>query len=229
VRRDGARVRRAWRRALGLALLRRCSVHAVRWVPRVRPCAHVSRCCVVQGDALISMDESVGIPADLESGAARCGRALTFRFFLQGDTLFSMDEIDEIPADLAGVWSYVIWESAGSPDRSQKAADREYREGVAQMQRCLARGKTLDELWQVRCHSCGAERHGKCCAGKGKPFTGCRSAQRVRWEVRRHSMSPAGCERQNQLRGLQARLHRLGPQAVRSIERRRRRGRYDVA
>ena len=69
---------------------------------------------------------------------------------LQSDMLFSLDEIDEIPADLAGIWAYVIWEAAGCPDRSQEAADSEYRQGISEMQRCLARGKTLDELWQVR-------------------------------------------------------------------------------
>ena len=68
---------------------------------------------------------------------------------MQSRDLFSLDEIPEIPSELAGIWSYIMWETAGCPDRSQEAADREYREGIAQLQACLMRGKTLDELWQV--------------------------------------------------------------------------------
>lgn len=68
---------------------------------------------------------------------------------VQGPVL-SLEEIPEIPAELAGIWAYIMWESAGCPQRSQDAADREYREGIAELQQCLCRGKTLEELWQVR-------------------------------------------------------------------------------
>lgn len=69
---------------------------------------------------------------------------------VQGPVL-SLEEIPEIPSELAGIWAYIMWESAGCPQRSQDAADREYREGIAELQQCLCRGKSLDELWQVRC------------------------------------------------------------------------------
>ena len=69
---------------------------------------------------------------------------------MQGPVL-SLEEIPEIPSELAGIWAYIMWESAGCPQRSQDAADREYREGIAELQQCLCRGKSLDELWQVRC------------------------------------------------------------------------------
>lgn len=63
--------------------------------------------------------------------------------------MLSLEEIPEIPSELAGIWAYIMWESAGCPQRSQDAADREYREGIAELQQCLCRGKTLDVLWQV--------------------------------------------------------------------------------
>jgi hypothetical protein len=68
---------------------------------------------------------------------------------LQSGELFSLDEIPEIPSELAGIWAYVMWEDAGCLDRSQEAADREYKAGIAELQACLTRGKTLDELWAV--------------------------------------------------------------------------------
>lgn len=68
---------------------------------------------------------------------------------LQSDAIFSFEEIPDIPSDLAGIWSYIMWEDAGCPNRSQEAADHEYREAIEQLKNCLSRGKTLNELWQV--------------------------------------------------------------------------------
>lgn len=86
---------------------------------------------------------------------------MTGRCVVQGPVL-SLEEIPEIPSELAGIWAYIMWESAGCPQRSQDAADREYREGIAELQQCLCRGKTLDELWEVRpcllLHSCQGDR-----------------------------------------------------------------------
>lgn len=65
------------------------------------------------------------------------------------DSLLSLDDIPEIPQGLAGVWAYIMWEHAGCPSRSQEDADREYQRGIAEMQQCLCRGKTLDELQAV--------------------------------------------------------------------------------
>lgn len=67
----------------------------------------------------------------------------------QSDSLFSLEEIDEIPSSLAGVWAYIKWEADGRPSRSQEEADEEYHVGLLELQQCLCRGKTLDELWAV--------------------------------------------------------------------------------
>jgi hypothetical protein len=67
---------------------------------------------------------------------------------MQGPAL-SLEEIDEIPANMAGIWAYIMWEHAGCPNRSSEEADREYQQGISELQQCLCRGKTLDELWKV--------------------------------------------------------------------------------
>ena len=68
---------------------------------------------------------------------------------MQGPAL-SLEEIPEIPANMAGIWAYIMWEHAGCPNRSSEEADREYQQGIGELQQCLCRGKTLGELWQVR-------------------------------------------------------------------------------
>jgi hypothetical protein len=70
------------------------------------------------------------------------------RACMQGPAL-SLEEIDEIPANMAGIWAYIMWEHAGCPNRSSEEADREYQQGISELQQCLCRGKTLDELWKV--------------------------------------------------------------------------------
>ena len=69
---------------------------------------------------------------------------------MQGPAL-SLEEIPEIPANMAGIWAYIMWEHAGCPNRSSEEADREYQQGISELQQCLCRGKTLPELWKVRC------------------------------------------------------------------------------
>ena len=42
-------------------------------------------------------------------------------------------EIPELPADLCGIWAYIKWEFSGCPERSEKDADQEYRQGIQEM------------------------------------------------------------------------------------------------
>lgn len=63
--------------------------------------------------------------------------------------VLTLDEVEEVPEALAGKWSYIMWEAAGCPSRSKEDADAEYRTGIKELQACLCRGKTVDELWKV--------------------------------------------------------------------------------
>lgn len=67
----------------------------------------------------------------------------------KGLTLLSIDDIPSIPQDLSGVWSYMKWETAGCPNRSQEESDREYQNAIRELQMFLMRGCSLGELKQV--------------------------------------------------------------------------------
>ena len=36
-------------------------------------------------------------------------------------------ELPELPGELSGIWSYIKWEVAGCPNRSQQESDAEYQ------------------------------------------------------------------------------------------------------
>lgn len=63
--------------------------------------------------------------------------------------LRSIDDIPTIPQDLSGVWSYMKWEAAGCPNRSQEESDREYQNAIREIQRFLMQGCTLNDLKRV--------------------------------------------------------------------------------
>jgi len=64
-------------------------------------------------------------------------------------TLRSIDDIPSIPQDLSGVWSYMKWEAAGCPNRSQEESDREYQNAIREIQLFLMRGCSLGDLRQI--------------------------------------------------------------------------------
>ena len=49
---------------------------------------------------------------------------------MQG-TLIPDSELPELPGELCGIWSYIQWESAGCPNRSQAESDNEYQKAIA--------------------------------------------------------------------------------------------------
>ncbi|KAK3236472.1 alpha-glucan water dikinase [Cymbomonas tetramitiformis] len=53
-----------------------------------------------------------------------------------------------IPTDLQGLWAYRLWEESGSPDRSQESANQEFEQSKVQLQRYVAAGYTIAELWE---------------------------------------------------------------------------------
>ena len=63
--------------------------------------------------------------------------------------LLSEKEIPPIPQELAGVWSYMKWEAAGCPNRSQEEADREYKNAFKEIVMFLRRRVSLGELQSI--------------------------------------------------------------------------------
>lgn len=59
------------------------------------------------------------------------------------------DDIPAIPQDLAGVWSYMKWENAGCPNRSQEDSDREYNVAMNELTVFLRQGVSLETLKSV--------------------------------------------------------------------------------
>lgn len=53
----------------------------------------------------------------------------------------------DVPEDLAGVWAYLMWSNAGSPERSFEEANLEYKNAVEELQQLLAKGYTIEELY----------------------------------------------------------------------------------
>ena len=109
--------------------------------------------------------------------------------------------LPEIPQKLAGIWAYVKWELAGCPERSQDAADQEFKAGLQEMKQFLRAGTPLEELWTVARGgraggSAPASRRGprssptgptSCIRGSTSPTTGCattRAALCPAWRYR---------------------------------------------
>ena len=67
----------------------------------------------------------------------------------QQKKLLDERDIPAIPQNLSGVWSYMKWESAGCPNRSQEEADREYQNAIQELVMFLRQGVSLDELRRV--------------------------------------------------------------------------------
>lgn len=63
--------------------------------------------------------------------------------------LLDEGDVPSIPQDLSGVWSYMKWESAGCPNRSQEEADREYQNAIRELVMFLRQGVSLDDLRRV--------------------------------------------------------------------------------
>ncbi|GAX78330.1 hypothetical protein CEUSTIGMA_g5772.t1 [Chlamydomonas eustigma] len=53
------------------------------------------------------------------------------------------------PKDLCDKWAWVRWDAKGRPSRSEAGAGQDYDAGVVEMKELLARGKRMEELWQV--------------------------------------------------------------------------------
>lgn len=54
-----------------------------------------------------------------------------------------------LPQALCDTWSWVRWDHAGRPHRSEAQADEEYEAAVEEMHALLAAGRPLDELQRV--------------------------------------------------------------------------------
>lgn len=59
------------------------------------------------------------------------------------------EQLPDLPSELCGIWSYIRWEAAGCPNRSQQDSDAAYQAAIQDLKELLRRGKSLDELWQV--------------------------------------------------------------------------------
>jgi len=55
----------------------------------------------------------------------------------------------EVPQDLAGVWAYLMWTNAGSPERSFEEANLEYQAAVEELQQLLEDGYPIEDLYKA--------------------------------------------------------------------------------
>ena len=54
-----------------------------------------------------------------------------------------------LPKSLCDKWAWMQWDHEGRQSRSEQSAADEYEACVNEMRALLARGRNLDELWQV--------------------------------------------------------------------------------
>ncbi|KAK9809702.1 hypothetical protein WJX73_007079 [Symbiochloris irregularis] len=58
-------------------------------------------------------------------------------------------QLPDVPQELCGIWSYIQWEAAGCPNRSQGDSDAAYQDAIQDLKNHLRKGTDLSELWKV--------------------------------------------------------------------------------
>lgn len=58
-------------------------------------------------------------------------------------------ELPDLPGELCGIWSYIKWEQAGCPNRTEQESQAAYREAIKELKDFQRDGHSLEDLWNV--------------------------------------------------------------------------------